>query len=231
MNSQPKLSDFDHPVVQDKAKELIRQGASREENLKSIFLYLRDEIKFGFPPKWDNVKASETIGYMTGYCNTKATLFHAFCKIAEIPSRIHAGLIDLNIMRGIFPSYAYPVLPYAGGHSWMEVEIDGSWKPIDSYINDTPLYEAALNRLLSGNKKTGYSLSLEKGPTSCEFNFGETGFVHMGAVVRDHGIWDDFSDYMASDQYMALSGIKLKIFQSFTRSGNRNIAKLRLSHQ
>lgn len=230
MNAKMKLSDFEHPVVQAKAKELIKPGASREENLKSIFQYLRDEIKFGFPPKWDNVKASETIGYGIGYCNTKATLFHAFCKIAEIPSRIHTGLIDLNIMNGIFPTYAFPLLPDAGGHSWIEVEINGDWKSIDSYINDAPLYNAALKLLLSSGKKTGYSLSMAKGGTSCEFNFGELGFVHMGAVVKDHGIWDDFSDYMASDKYLALTGLKLKIFQSFTRTGNRNITKIRLHY-
>lgn len=230
MNAKMKLSDFEHPVVQAKAKELIKPGASREENLKSIFRYLRDEIKFGFPPKWDNVKASETIGYGIGYCNTKATLFHAFCKIAEIPSRIHTGLIDLNIMNGIFPTYAFPLLPDAGGHSWIEVEINGDWKSIDSYINDAPLYNAALKLLLSSGKKTGYSLSMAKGGTSCEFNFGELGFVHMGAVVKDHGIWDDFSDYMASDKYLALTGLKLKIFQSFTRTGNRNITKIRLHY-
>jgi len=229
MNEEMKLSDFEHPLVQAKARELIKPGASREENLKRIFMYLRDEIKFGFPPKWDKVKASETIGYRIGYCNTKATLFNALCKVAEIPSRIHAGLIDLSIMRGIFPAYAFPLLPVAGGHSWIEVEINGDWKSIDSYINDVPLYNAALKLLLSGGKKNGYSLSLAKGPTSCEFNFGEMGFVHMGAVVEDHGTWNDFSDYMASDKYVALSGFKLMIFQSFTRTGNRNLMKLRLN--
>ena len=224
MDAEMKLSDRDHPLVQSKARELIRPGASREENLKSIFLYIRDEIRFGFPPKWDRVKASETIGYGIGYCNTKATLFNAFCKIAGIPSRIHTGLIDLNIMRGIFPRYAFALMPDAGGHSWIEVEINGDWKPVDSYINDVPLYNASSKLLLSVGIKTGYSVSLAKGPTSCEFNFGEKGFVHMGAVVKDHGIWDDFSDYMASDKYLALSGFKLKVFQSFTRPGNRNIA-------
>jgi hypothetical protein len=224
-----KLSDVEHPLVQAKARELINPGARREENLKSIFMYIRDEIRFGFPPKWDKVMASETIGYGIGYCNTKATLFNALCKVAEIPSRIHSGLIDLSIMSGIFPSYAFPLLPYAGGHSWIEVEIDGNWRSIDSYINDVPLYNAALKSLLSSGKKNGYSLSLAKGPTSCEFNFGERGFVQMGAVVKDHGIWDDFSDYMASDKYLLLSGFKLKVFQSFTRTGNRNLMKLRLN--
>ena len=157
-------------------------------------------------------------------------MVHALCKIAEIPSSIHTGLIDLNIMKGIFPIYAFPLLPDAGGHSWIEVEINGDWKSIDSYINDAPLYNAALKLLLSSGKKTGYSLSMAKGGTSCEFNFGELGFVHMGAVVKDHGIWDDFSDYMASDKYLSLTGLKLKIFQSFTCTGNRNITKIRLHY-
>lgn len=227
MNAEMKLSDYEHPLVQAKARELIKPEASREENLRSIFMYVRDEIRFGFPPVWDKVKASETIGYGIGYCNTKATLFNALCKVVGIPSRIHSGLIDLSIMRGIFPAYAFPLLPEAGGHSWIEVDINGDWKSIDSYINDVPLYNASLKLLLSDGKKNGYSLSLAKGPTSCEFNFGERGFVHMGAVVKDHGAWDDFSDYMASDKYLALSGFKLKVFLSFTRTGNRNIMKLR----
>jgi hypothetical protein len=58
MNAKMKLSDYDHPVVQAKARELIKPEASREDNLKSIFQYLRDNIKFGFPPIWDKVKAS-----------------------------------------------------------------------------------------------------------------------------------------------------------------------------
>ncbi|MCU0458928.1 MAG: transglutaminase-like domain-containing protein [Bacteroidales bacterium] len=222
-----KLSDADHPLVQGKAGELISLGASREENLKRIFLYVRDEIRFGFPPEWDKVRASGTIGLGIGYCNTKATLFNALCRVAGIPSRIHAGLININILKGIFPAYAFPIMPGAGGHSWIEVEINGEWIPVDSYINDKLFYDSALKLLQSSGRKTGYSISMEKGPASCEFNFGEKGFVHMGAVVEDHGVWDDFADYMASDKYLSLSGFKLKVFQSFTRTANRNIIRLR----
>lgn len=227
MEAGMKLSDYDDPLVQAKAGELINPAASREENLKSIFMYLRDEIKFGFPPVWDKVRASETISLGIGYCNTKATLFNALCKVAGIPSRIHTGLIDVKILRGIFPAYAFPIMPGAGGHSWTEVEVNGEWKPIDSYINDLPLYNAALKLLQSSGKKTGYSLSLEKGPVSCEFNFGEKGFVHMGAVVADHGVWDDFADYMASDKYITISGFKLKLFHSLLHTCNRNLMKIR----
>jgi transglutaminase-like putative cysteine protease len=47
------------------------------EKIESIFYFVRDGIKFGFPPKFDEVKASQVIDYGLGYCNTKATLFLA----------------------------------------------------------------------------------------------------------------------------------------------------------
>ena len=227
MNEGMKLSDYDDPLVQAKAGELINPAASREENLRSIFMYLRDDIRFGFPPVWDKVRASETIRLGIGYCNTKATLFNALCKVAGIPSRIHTGLIDVKILRGIFPAYVFSIMPGAGGHSWTEVEVNGEWKPVDSYINDLQFYNTALKLLQSTGRKTGYSLSLEKGPVSSEFNFGEKGFVHMGAVVADHGVWDDFSDYMASDKYLNLKGVRLMVFKSLMRTGNRNIMRIR----
>jgi hypothetical protein len=50
-------------------------------------------------------------------------------------------------MRGIFPPFAFPFLPIAGGHSWIELLIEGEWKSIDSYINNKDFYEGALNRI------------------------------------------------------------------------------------
>ena len=70
-----------------------------------------------FPPKWDQVRSSQTIGYKIGYCNTKATLFLALCKALSLPARVHYGLIDLQIMRGILPSFAFMFLPKKGSHS------------------------------------------------------------------------------------------------------------------
>jgi hypothetical protein len=229
MNSVEKLSDFHHPAVQSKATELTSNHSTVLEKVESIFTFLRDEIRFGFPPKWDAVKASETIQYRLGYCNTKATLFLALCKVAGIPARIHTGLIDLQIMRGILPSFAFPLLPAAGGHSWLEIEINGEWKPIDSYINDRPFYERALKRLQESGKKTAFSISHNKGKSSSEFNFGEQGFVHMGAVLEDHGTWQDFSEYMSSEKYVHMNRIVLMSFPLAAMLSNRNIEKIRMS--
>jgi len=223
------LSDHDHPSIQTKAKELAVNNASRLDKLKSFFSFVRDEIQFGFPPTWDTVKASETLQYRIGYCNTKATLLLALCKAADIPARIHTGLIDIEIMRGIFPSFAFPFLPRSGGHSWMEIELEDEWKSIDSYINDKPFYEGALKTLQESGKATGFSISLVKGESSCEFNFGEKGFVHMGAVVEDHGTWEDYSEYMSSDKYSSMNRMQLMAYPFIAAISNRKIDRLRIS--
>ena len=227
MSHEEKLSDYTHPAVKEKTNELIANTESRLEQLEKLFYFVRDSVLFGFPNRWDEVKASETLECRRGYCITKATLFHSLCRAVGIPSRIHVGLISSEVMRGVFPSFSFSFLPRSGVHSWMEVEVDGEWKHIDSYINDRIFYDAALALLQASEKTTAYSISTAKGPSSCEFNFGETGFVHMGAVVDDHGTWDDFSDYMASDKYPDMGRIQLASYPVFAFLSNRNISRIR----
>jgi hypothetical protein len=62
-----------------------------------------------------------------------------------------------------------------------------------------------LQRLQESGKTTAFSISQAKGASSCEFNFGEQGFVHMGAVVEDHGAWQDYSEYMFSEKYSSMN--------------------------
>ena len=141
------LSDFDHPSIVDKAYNLTTDSNSVEHKIEAIFHFLWDDIKFGFPSKWDIIKASEVLDYGLGYCNPKATLFLALLKAANISARIHCGLVDLEIMRGIFPKRLYSSMPSAGTHSWIEIELDGSWRAIDSYINEERFYFHALKLL------------------------------------------------------------------------------------
>ncbi len=227
MSSPVHLSDSDHPTIAGLAHRLTYQASTPLDKLENIFLYVRDQIKFGFPPIWDEIKASEIIYYGLGYCNTKATLFVALCRAVGIPARLHFGLIDLRIMHGIMPSVFFPFLPKLGGHSWVEVQVDGAWKAIDSYINDKPLYLRGLQRLQKSGRSLGYSVALMDGKSSCEYNFGELGYVHMGAVRADHGTWDDAADYFASDKYIRPTPFQKFAMPQMIMSSNRNIARLR----
>ena len=223
------LSDSEHPSVRSTAQRLTENRNLPEEKLRSLFFFVRDEIKFGFPPKWDAVKASETISYGRGYCTTKATLMVALCRAAGITARIHTGLIEVKIMRGIFPDFVFPMLPELGGHSWTEVQLNGQWKSIDSYINDKNLYDRALVKLHQSGEQTAYSISEAEGASSPDFNFGEIGYLHMGAVKVDHGVWDDYADYMDSDKYVAMDKIQQMSFPLIAMLANRNLEKIRRS--
>ena len=110
----------------------------------------------------------------------------------------------------------------------MEIQLEDQWKPIDSYINDKSFYGGALKSLQESGKVTAFSISQAEGKSSCEFNFGEKGFVHMGAVVEDHGTWDDYSEYMLSDKYFRMNRIQLMSYPLIALISNRNIDRLRM---
>ena len=54
MDPEIKLADHDHPAVKSKAIELTADKQSSQEKLGRLFYFVRDDILFGFPPKWDN---------------------------------------------------------------------------------------------------------------------------------------------------------------------------------
>jgi hypothetical protein len=230
MEDRQHLADCEHPLVAKTARELVNGRTSDLDTLERLFLYVRDQIRFEFPPtwsEWDQVRASQVIQSGYGYCNTKATLMVALCRACGIAARVHYSLINVEIMRGIFPGFSFPFLPESGPHSWTEVEIEGAWKPIDSYINDQVLFTAARRRLEESSRTVGYSLACMDGKCSSEFNFGETGFVHMGAVVKDLGEWEDASQFFATEQYQTFNAFQQFLYPVMASLSNRNIKKLR----
>jgi hypothetical protein len=226
------FSDHDHELVVRTAAALSEGRDEAHQVFESLFHFVRDRIIFGFPTiwaEWDRVTASRVIQCGFGYCNTKATLLVALCRATGIPARVHYGKISIDIMRGIFPSFAFPFLPDSGPHSWTEVEIDGEWKPVDSYINDEELFRASRSRLEQSGRSIGYSVACVDGKCSCELNFGEKGFVQMGAVVEDHGPWDDASQYYATEKYVTFNAVQRLFYPVVAKLSNAKIAKLRAS--
>ena len=169
--------------------------------LDRIFHYVRDDIRFGFPVDGDFVKASDTIRLGYGQCNTKATLLLALCKAAGIPARIHFSLISKDIQKGFFTGPAYWLMPKEISHSWIEVEIDGRWRRIDTFINDLPLFNAAKAKIKRLGWSVGYSVALKDGEASAELDLEHEAYQQMAAVTEDHGTWDDPSVYYASSRY------------------------------
>ena len=228
MNSIQKLADYDNPLVCETAERLIGDAATVREKLDKLFHYVRDEIKFAFPRDGDLVKASATIRLGKGQCNTKSTLFLALCKAVEIPARIHFALIKKEIQKGLFTGPGYKLMPPLLSHSYMEAEVEGKWRRLDSYINDERFYLAAKAELKKKGLDTGYSVSCPDGKCSCDFNIDEEVFAQMGAVVLDQGFWDDPGDYYATDQYKNRPGaLKLVLYRLLIGKINGRVETLR----
>ena len=155
-----RLSDSDHPLVRQTALRLTEASLEVRDKLLKLFLYGHDGIAFRAPENGDYVKASETIRLGYGQCNTKATLSLALCTAIGLPTRILFSLIKRNIQKGYFTGIAYWLMLRETSRSWIEVEIDGQWRRIDSFINALALYEAAQTELKRRRWSTGFSLAL-----------------------------------------------------------------------
>ncbi|MBN2435787.1 MAG: transglutaminase domain-containing protein [Spirochaetes bacterium] len=221
-------ADYDNILVKETAERLTQNQNSIREKVENIFYYVRDEIKFSFPLKGDLVKASETIKNKKGQCNTKSALFLALCKAAAIPAKIHFSLIKKEIQKGLFTGFMYRLMPNFISHSWVEVDIEGTWRKIDSFINDESFYRAGRAKLKENKMDTGYSISCSSGESSISFNPDEEKFVQMDAVTDDHGLWYEPYDYYASHLYKNRPGIiKLIIYRIMIPRINKRVNQMR----
>lgn len=222
------LADADDPVVRATAARLTQQIPDDRGKVEKLFYFVRDDIRFGFPPKGDLTSASETLGLGFGQCNTKGTLFLALCRAAGVPARLHFSLIDKRIQRGLFHGLAYRLLPKRLSHSWLEVELDGTWRRIDGYINDAPFFSAALKELRQRGWDTGFSIAGACGSASIDFAPEQDVFVQMDAVVQDHGVWDEPGAYYSSPAYRNRPGIfRLLVYRLLIGGINNGIAVMR----
>ena len=222
-----QFADHEHPSVQETAKRLTGEVESDREGVERLFLYVRDDIKFGFTGRWNDLKASEVLDVGVGHCTTKATLLHSLCKVAGIPSRVHFALIDVRIMSGFVPKFAFATMPKSISHCWTEVEIDGDWKRLDSYIIDAQAFAGCRAALKEKGWRQGFGVAPYDGKLSCDFNLDQEGFVQMGSVIGDHGVWDDPDEYFSSDRYVSFNGIQLLGFKMLVGMVNRKIEHLR----
>jgi len=51
MSRWQPLADDEHPAIQELARERTDGRLARRDKLESLFRFVRDDIRFGFPPK------------------------------------------------------------------------------------------------------------------------------------------------------------------------------------
>ncbi len=148
-----KMVQSDHPDIIALVRRVAPDDLPQNEKARRIFNFVRDEIKFGFGPRFYDLTASHIAGLRRGYCNTKGTLIVAMLRAASIPARQVFVDIDASILSGIVD----PGTPFVD-HSYVEILLGETWLATDAYIVDSRLFAAAQKRLKAEGKSLGYGV-------------------------------------------------------------------------
>ncbi|MEM1296727.1 MAG: transglutaminase-like domain-containing protein, partial [Verrucomicrobiota bacterium] len=189
----------DHPEIRAQVARLVRKDAEPWENAVAIHDFVRDEIEYGFGPRFYEHKASEVLSQGRGFCNSKSTLFVAMLRAAGIHARQRFVEIEPPILYGI----VNPGTPWLD-HSFTEVWLEGNWVAVDSYNVDPELNRGARIRLQRERKVQGYG-------------------VHSSGTIRWDGKTNSFSQFVSGLEQPSFSsrdmGIHEDVFQ-FYESGS-----------
>ena len=129
------MLDFNDSRIQSLIENRGWKDLEQFECIKAIYLYVRDEILFGYNID-DSISASKVLSDGYGQCNTKGTLFMALLRACKIPCRVHGFTIDKQLQKGAMTGIVYKNAPQNVFHSWVEVYLDDTWYELEAFILD-----------------------------------------------------------------------------------------------
>jgi transglutaminase-like putative cysteine protease len=130
------IIDCDHSAIKKKADELTKGQKKIKEIARTLFYYVRDEIKYNpYMPRYlpEHFRASNTLVRKNGFCVQKAVLLVALCRAVGIPARIGFAVIKNHLMPEKMANMLHGnVLPE---HGYAELFLNDRW------IRVTPVFD------------------------------------------------------------------------------------------
>jgi transglutaminase-like putative cysteine protease len=124
--------DFDHPAVSSLAKKLAGGETDHGKIAAAVFLYVRDNIRFGIDSV--QVKASETLTKGYGACYNKALLVTALLRSHGIPARLAYNPVRREFMRPAMGE-ACETIQEPFHHCFVQVRLDDRWIAVDATLD------------------------------------------------------------------------------------------------
>ena len=224
---ETKILNYSDSSIQHLVKTRNWIAMDTIERVKSIYNYVRDEIKFGYNLS-DDISATEVLKDGYGQCNTKATLLMALLRASGIPNRIHGFTIDKALQKGAISGIWYILSPKNILHSWVEIFVNDNWYFLEGVILDSEY----LTKLQAKNKdcKTTfcgygvYSNNFENPPI--EWNLNNT-YIQDKGINQDFGLFDTPDDFYKTHT-QKLNFIKRFMFKYIVRHlMNKNVNRIR----
>jgi transglutaminase-like putative cysteine protease len=172
--------DCDSAPVKERARDLTAGKESVEEKAKSLFYFVRDEIRYNPYSQFyllEAYRASATLSRGDGYCVQKAVLLAALARAAAIPARLRFADIRNYIvpgkLAGLLKSDSFPY------HGYDELYIGGRW------VKATPAFD---RKMCEKNRVIPVEFDGRNDATFHSHN--RDGKLHIEYVL-DRGPYDD----------------------------------------
>ncbi|MHA2339797.1 MAG: transglutaminase-like domain-containing protein, partial [Candidatus Hodarchaeales archaeon] len=124
--------DYENPLIQDKAKELIEGIPEDNDIAKAIklFYFVRDEIKYSVKNaresyNKENWKSSATLKRGFAFCIPKAILLASLARAVGLPSRLHfVDIVNHMTSERLKKDMGSNLFIF---HGFVELFLDGRW--------------------------------------------------------------------------------------------------------
>ena len=174
------IIDCDHWTIKEKAEELTKSQKEVKEKARSLFYFVRDEIKYNpYVPRYlsEHFRASNTLARKDGFCVQKAVLLVALSRATGIPARIGLAVIRNHLLpKRMGTMLEGNILPE---HGYSELYINDRW------IKATPAFNLEMcqkNRIIPVEFD---------GENDAKFHsHNQDGRLHI-EYVMDRGPYDD----------------------------------------
>lgn len=221
------ILNYSDLTIQNLVTNRMWKNLDKENRIKAIYNFVKDEIKFGYNVS-DDITASNVLKDGYGQCNTKATLLMALLRVAGIPNRIHGFTIDKALQKGAITGIWYVLSPKNIVHSWVEINLNDQWYSLEGVILD----KKYLTKLQEKNKdcKTMfcgfgvYTDNFRNPPVQWDLN---NTYIQDKGINQDFGLFDTPDDFYAKHKQQ-LCEFKLFIFRNVVRHRmNKNVESIR----
>lgn len=227
--AETPMLDYSDKSIQGLVSKMHWQQMDDFDCLKSIYNYVRDDIKFGYNVD-DFLSASQVLHDGCGQCNTKATLFMALLRACKVPCRVHGFTIDKKLQKGAMTGVVYKNAPKDIFHSWVEVFFEGKWYELEAFILDSDYLEKLQLKFSECEGIfCGYGVAVK------DFKNPVINFDRNDTYIQSEGINQDFGVYASPDELLkdhgqAMTPLKAFMYKNIGRHlMNRNVAKIRNS--
>ena len=171
--------DCDNESIKGKAKDLSAGQEKVADKAKSLFYFVRDEIKYNPLPVHllEDYQASKTLTTGRGFCVEKASLLVALARAAGIPARLHLADIRNHLVPNRLKQLIGTDLFSYHGYSGLYVE--GKW------VKATPAFDLKMcqeNRIIP--------VEFDGKHDAMFHSHNLDGKLHI-EYVKDHGHFDD----------------------------------------